>query len=122
MSDDTEGGNAWERRKAFEMYKAARLAGDVDAEIQALIRSQDALVNAVISELAKQANPIRLEMRIIRDQHKEDEASQAHVNLLITALEEGVQAEQGKQAARLGMAEAAIITTEIRLTKHIDRG
>lgn len=115
------GGNEWERRKAFEMYKAARIAGDIDAEIVALSRTMDALVNMVVTELAKQSIPIRIEMRVIKAQHQEDSASQAHVNSMIIDLETASQAEQGKQAAQIGILSAAQTTTEHALQEHIER-
>jgi hypothetical protein len=51
---------------------------------------------------------MRVELRIIRDQHKEDQANQAHVNLLITNYEAGVKAEQGRQAERIAALEARL--------------
>jgi hypothetical protein len=42
---------------------------------------------------------LRVQLRVIRDQHKTDEANQAHVNLLITHYEQDV-------AARIAALEA----------------
>lgn len=123
MSDDQSGGGVeWELRTALDMVFVGRTSGDEDKERLGWIRFSEGLRNVVQSALANQVIPIRVELRIIRDQHKEDEASQAHVNQMIITLEEGVQAEQGKQAARLGIAEAAITTTEHALKDHIEAG
>jgi hypothetical protein len=115
----SDGGSEWELGKALDMALAGRAVGDEAAERLGWMRFSEGLRNVVQSAVASQIVNLTTQLRRVRDQHKEDEAAQAHVNLLITALEEGIQAEQGKQAARLGMAEAAITTADIKLKEHI---
>jgi hypothetical protein len=116
------GGTEWELSTALDMALAGRAAGDEAAERLGWIRFSEGLRNVVQSAVASQIVNLTIQLRKVRDQHKEDEAAQAHVNLLITALEEAVQAEQGKQAARLGMIEAAQTTADHKLKEHIAAG
>jgi hypothetical protein len=105
--EKTGGGFEWEAAQALEQMMLG------------LLRFTQALRNASSSGSASQLVPLLVRLDTVMDRLKEDEASQAHVNAMIVTLEEGVQAEQGKHAARLGMAEAAITTEQVRLTEHI---
>lgn len=81
----------------------------------------EALSTAAQDQASSAALMVFETMETITSRMKEDEASQAHVNAMIINLEEGVQAEQGKQAARLGIVEAAQTTAAHDLKEHIEQ-
>lgn len=116
MTEKSAGGLHWELGEAREQMIAAQLANDAAALTLALMRLADALVNAASSGSADALVPLLLQLREARgeahkaasDRRSDAIVSEHNQNLLIDQAEV-VQAEQGKQAARLGMAEASIL-------------
>lgn len=116
MKEKQAGGIHWELGEARKLIIAAQLIDDDDALTNALMRLADALVNASSSGAAIQLVPMMLALR-----EAKAEAHQAHAERRTDAIvsehnqemlidqAEIVQAEQGQQAARLGLAEAAIL-------------
>lgn len=116
MKEKQAGGALWELGEARKLYVAALRAEDDTALEVASHRLVDALVNASSSGAALQLIPMMLALR-----EAKAEAHQAHAERRTDAIvsehnqellidqAEIVQAEQGQQAARLGLAEAAIL-------------
>jgi hypothetical protein len=117
MPDDASaGGIHWELSKARQLIIAAQTADDADAETVGWMRLADALVNAALSGTAKELAPMLKALRAARDEahqaHSErrtDAIVSEHNQAMLIDQAEIVQAEQGQQAARLGLAEAAIL-------------
>lgn len=110
------GGVLWELGEARKLYVAALLAGDDEALEAASHRLVDALVNASSSGAAIQLIPMMLALREARGEtqqaHSErrtDAIVSEHNQSMLISQAEIVQAEQGQHAARLGLAEAAIL-------------
>lgn len=81
--------------------------------------AQEQAGSAALTVLGKMAE-ITDEMQHVRDQYKEAAAETVHKEAMLIDLAELGQKEQGQQAARLGIAEAAITTTEHNLKEHIE--
>lgn len=116
MTEQREGGHHWELSEARELMITAQLANDDAALTLALMRLADALVNASASGSADALVPLLLQLRAARSEaHKAssdrrtDAIVSEHNQALLIDQAEVVQAEQGKQAARLGLAEASIL-------------
>lgn len=114
------GGNDWELGAALDMVFAARAIGDEAGERLGWIRFSESLRNVVQSILANQVIPITVQLRVVQAQHKEDAASQAHVNQMIIDLEEGAMVRDAQTVVRLGIVEAAQTTSDQTLKAHID--
>lgn len=110
------GGVLWELGEARKLYVAALLAADDGALEVASHRLVDALVNASSSGAALQLVPMMLALREARTDAQQahsarrtDAIVSEHNQSMLIDQAEIVQAEQGQQAARLGLAEAAIL-------------
>lgn len=110
------GGVLWELGEARKLYITALLAGNDAALEVASHRLVDALVNASSSGAALQLVPMMLALREARGESNQAHASRRtdaivsqHNQDMLIDQAEIVQAEQGQQAARLGIAEAAIL-------------
>ena len=123
------GGVHWELSEARKLIIAAQLADDCDAETAGWLRLADALVNAASSGTAQQLVPMLMALREARSESQSartDRRTDAIINQhnqdLLIDQAEIVQAEQGQQAARLGLAEAAILALALaRAVSHADR-
>jgi hypothetical protein len=113
---ERSGGVHWELGEARKLITDAQLGGDAAAETLGWMRLADALVNAASSGTAEQLVPMLLALRQARAEahaaHAErrtDAIVSEHNQSMLIDQAEIVQAEQGQQAARLGIAEAAIL-------------
>lgn len=116
MREQQTGGIHWELGEARKLIIAAQLIDDDDALTNALMRLADALVNAASSGTAKELAPMMLALREARadakaaqSERRTDAIVSEHNQEMLIDQAEIVQAEQGQQAARLGLAEAAIL-------------
>ena len=112
----SSGGVHWELGEARKLIIAAQQADDDDALTAALMRLADSLVNAASSGAARELAPMLRALREARQEaqkaHSErrtDAIVSEHTQDMLLDQAEIVQAEQGQQAARLGLAEAAIL-------------
>jgi hypothetical protein len=110
------GGIHWELGEARALIIAAQQANDDEALTIALMRLADALVNAASSGAAEQLVPMLLALREARDsaqqaraERRTDAIISEHNQAMLLDQAEIVQAEQGRVAARLGLAEASIL-------------
>jgi len=110
------GGTHWELGKARELMISAQQADDDEALTVALMQLADALVNAASSGSADALVPLLLQLREARGEahqasadRRTDAIVSEHNQSLLIDQAEVVQAEQGKQAARLGLAEVSIL-------------
>lgn len=110
------GGIHWELGESRKLIIDAQLGGDTEAETTGWMRLADALVNAASSGAAMQLVPMMLALREARGESQSAHAerrtdaivNQHNQDMLIDQAEI-VQGEQGQHAARLGLAEAAIL-------------
>ena len=116
------GGIHWELGESRKAIIAAQLANDDAAETVAWMRLPDALVNAAGSGAAKQLAPMLLALREARAEataaskdRRTDAIVSEHNQSMLLDQAEIVQAEQGQQAARLGLAEASILALLLAL-------
>jgi len=129
MSEKPEGGVHWELGEARKEVIRAQDAGDVEAETLGWMHLADALVNAASSGSAEQLVPMLRALRQARagaDAAHADRRTDAivseHNQSMLLDQAEIVQAEQGQQAARLGLAEASILALALaRAVSHADR-
>lgn len=98
------GGIHWELSEALNLIEAGRAAQDWQMERLGWVRLSQALVNAAGSGSAKQLAPV---LRQAANERKEDAASTAHLVMLLLDQTEKEHGELGRQAARLGLVEAA---------------
>jgi len=118
----TGGGVHWELGEARKEVIRAQDAGDVEAETLGWMHLADALVNAASSGSAKELVPM---LKALRSARAESQAAHAdrrtdaivseHNQSMLIDQAEIVQAEQGQQAARLGLAEASILALLLSL-------
>jgi len=116
------GGTHWELGKARELIIAAQQADDDEALTVALMQLADALVNAAGTGAAKQLVPMLLALREARAEasaaskdRRSDAIVSEHNQSMLIDQAEVVQAEQGRHAARLGLAEASILALLLAL-------
>lgn len=110
------GGIHWELGESRKLIIDAQLGGDTAAETLGWMRLADALVNAASSGTAEQLVPMLMALRAARaeahqahSERRTDAIVSEHNQSMLLDQAEIVQAEQGQQAARLGIAEAAIL-------------
>lgn len=124
-----QGGVHWELSEARKEIIRAQDAGDVDAETLGWMRLADSLVNAASSGSAKELVPMlqalraaRAESQAAHQDRRTDAIVSEHNQEMLIDQAEIVQAEQGQQAARLGLAEASILALALaRAVSHADR-
>lgn len=115
-SDDGKGGVHWELGEARKAIIAAQEANDTAAETVGWMRLADALVNAASSGSADALVPMLIALRAAQSaahkastDRRTDAIISEHNQSMLIDQAEVVQAEQGQQAARLGLAEASIL-------------
>lgn len=106
----------WDRRSALDELAAACIAGDLAAAQQGWRRLSEAETNASYAKFAAQLIPVLLEQRAAREGRELDvtarmeaAASLEHNLGLVISQAEYEQAEMGRYAARLALAEMALI-------------
>jgi len=109
------GGTEWELSAALDLVFAGRAADDEAAERVGWIRFSEGLRNVVQGILANQVIPITIQLRVVKEQLKEDEASAEHKFQMLISLAENEQREAGKQAARVALAKVEIVGMAERL-------
>jgi hypothetical protein len=117
-----QGGVHWSLSEARKLIIAAQIAEDIDAETEGWMQLADCLVNAAVSGTAKELVPMLLALREARaeshaahTERRTDAIVSEHNQDMLIDQAEIVQAEQGQQAARLGLAEAAILSLVLAL-------
>ena len=122
MTSPVQSSVQWELTEARKLIIAAQLCGDTDAETVAWMRLADALVNASSSGSASQLVPMLRALRDAREEshqayteRRSDAIVSEHNQSMLLDQAEIVQAEQGQQAARLGLAESSILSLLLAL-------
>jgi len=129
MDEPQGGGVHWELGEARKEVIRAQDAGDVEAETLGWMHLADALVNAASSGSAMELVPMlralraaRAESQAAHQDRRTDAIVSEHNQSMLLDQAEIVQAEQGQQAARLGLAEASILALALaRAVSHADR-